>query len=58
MPCTIAARRVVGRGRNLVDRDRAGVDVAIDEVGERAADIDPDRFHDAPACILALGAFT
>ena len=33
------------RGRNLVDGHRAGVEVGIDEVGERAADIDANDFH-------------
>ena len=45
-----AAGRVVRRRRNLVDRDPAGFLVDEDQVGERAADVDPDPLHaGAPA---------
>src|SRR5271163_3701785 len=40
-----ALRRVFGRGRDLVDRDRAGSEIAINEVGESAADIDAYGLH-------------
>jgi hypothetical protein len=51
------ARRVVGRSRDFVYSDLAGVQIAIHDIGEGATDIDPDRFHDAPACMLPLVAF-
>ena len=45
-----AARGVVRGRRNLVDRDPAGFLVDEDQVGERAADVDPDPLHaGAPA---------
>ncbi len=46
------AREVVGRGRDLVDRNLPGRAVAIDEIRERAADIDADRPHalSIPSC--------
>jgi len=47
-----AARRIVRRGRNLVNGDLIGAQVAIHDVGECAADVDTNRLHDAPACML------
>ena len=38
-------RRVVGRRRQLVDEDHAGLVVDVDQVGERAADVDSEAFH-------------
>jgi hypothetical protein len=32
-----------------VDGDLPGIEIAIDDVGKRATDVDADRFHDAPA---------
>ena len=51
------AGRVVGRGRDFVDGDLAGIQIAIHDIGEGATDIDPDRFHNVPACMLPLVAF-
>src|SRR6185312_10025136 len=42
-----AARRVVGRGGDLVNGDPVGAKIAIHDVGKRAADIDTDGLHDA-----------
>ena len=39
------ARRIVGSGGNLVDRDLSGFLVDEDHVGERAADVDADALH-------------
>jgi len=45
-----AAGRVIRRRRNLVDRDPAGLLVDEDQVGEGAADVDPDPLQaGAPA---------
>ena len=38
-------RGVVGRGRQLVDEDLAGLVVDVDQVGERPADIDAEAPH-------------
>ena len=41
-------RRIVRRGRHLVERDRACRLVDQNQVRERAADIDPDALHGSP----------
>ena len=41
-------RGVVGRRRQLVDEDLPGLVVDVDQVGERAADVDSEAFHRAP----------
>ena len=53
-----SAGRIVGRGGNFVDRDLTGIQIAIDDIGEGASDIDPDTLHDAPARLLPLIART
>ena len=40
--------RVVGRRRQLVDEDRPRVVVDVDQVGERAADVDAEPLHRPP----------
>jgi hypothetical protein len=50
-----AERRVVRRGRDLVDGWLAARHVTIDEVRESAADIDADRFHHMVALPLIDG---
>ena len=55
-----AARRVVRRRRDLVDRDPARLLVDEDQVGERAADVDADALHGllrSALRVCAPGAF-
>ena len=47
-----AARRIVGRGGNLVDGDVIGAQIAIHNVGEGTADIDADCLHRTRACMV------
>ena len=47
-PCDRSLRGVLGRGRHLVDEDLARLVVHVDQVGERAADIDSESLHRAP----------
>ena len=42
-----ALRGILGRGGQLVHEHRPGLVVDVDEVGERAADVDADALHDA-----------
>ena len=55
-PLHDSVRGILRRGRNLVDGHRAGVEVGINEIGERAADIDANDFHGkrTPKVRLAL----
>ena len=57
-PLNDGAGGIVGRSRDFMDGDLAGVQIAIDDIGERAADIDADGLHDAPVCVLPLVAIT
>ena len=50
-----ALRRVVGRGRQLVDEDGARLVVDGDEIRERAADVDAYTLHRRLSFITASG---
>ena len=47
-------RGVVGRRRQLVHADRARLVVDVDQVGERAADVDPDALHAPPPAVRTI----
>ena len=49
-----ALRRVVGRRRELVDANHSSLVVDVDQVGERAADVDPDALHAPPPAVRTI----
>ena len=58
MPCTVPCEGSSGRRRELVDEDLARLVVDVDQVGERAADVDSQALHgcehDLPEVLAAL----